>query len=422
MSYPVGSNEAERLASLDELGIVGSTPDPTFHRITKLTAEMFRVSTAIITFVGKDECFKTCEGLSGGTTPRSQAFCNHTILSDEILVVEDATADERFRDNPLVVGEPGIRFYAGVPLALDAGRRLGALCLIDTVPRSMSAEDRTRLCEMADIVVAVLQLHRSRNEAKVHRDALAASEERLRIAVETTGLGSWEYEGTKAPLEMSSESLTILGFPPGARVDWRALLRCVHHQDRHRLLSEIGWAGAAPGRSLHLDLRVIRATDREERWLSVRGRCFERRRGLRLLGTLNDITELQVRAQQQQGLALLGQIALREGNLDELLRACCDVLVRTLGADCACVATAASKPAGKRLTVVAGAGRLYPEVGGALVDMEASLLHRAFGATRPVAVVDATMIDEEWRAEVGVPFGLHVLRPLNAQSADKPSF
>lgn len=407
MSFPVGSNEEERLAALQDLGIVGSAPDPVFDRITKLAMETFGVPIALITLLDREQqWFQSCAGLSLTTTPRSQAFCNYTVLSDDILVVEDALEDARFLNNPLVRGELGIRFYAGAPLALDAGRRLGALCLIGQIPRSMTSEERTRLSDLAAIVVSLLELHRSRNEVRIHRDALIASEERLRIAIETTGLKSWEYEGTEAPLEMSSECLAILGFAPHAHVGRRAIIRCIHQQDRHRLLSEVSWAGAVVGRSLNLDIRIIRASDREERWLSIRGRCFERRHARRLLGTLNDITDLQVRAQQQQGLALLGQIALREGNLDELFRASCDVLVRTLGADHACIAVGTANPTGHTLTIVAGAGKSFFETPEAPTDLKNSLLRRAFVATSPVSIVDASLEDDGWRDEIGERFGL----------------
>jgi diguanylate cyclase (GGDEF)-like protein len=107
----------------------------------------------------REQWFKACSGLNVDGTPREHAFCNWTILSDKIFVVEDAAASPLFRDNPLVSGSPHIRFYAGAPLSLEPGLRLGALCVIDTKPRSFGEKDRQRLSDLAALVVSQLRLH-----------------------------------------------------------------------------------------------------------------------------------------------------------------------------------------------------------------------------------------------------------------------
>ena len=404
--YPIGPNESVRLAALEKLAILDAPPDPAYDRICQLAGDIFNVPVAIVSMVGQDEqVFRGCLGFDAKGTPRSEAFCNYTILSDDILVVEDATRDERFAANPLVVGPPGIRFYAGAPLALDPDLRLGTLCLIDFQPRSFSDDEVRRLRELAAIVRSQLELHRSRKESDAHRDALRASEARLRLAVETTGLGSWEYHAARGELRLSPECVSILQPQGQSQDDLRAFLDCVRPRDRMGLKRQLSRFKTGKVRSLVRDVRIIGGRDREERWIAVRGRDTETEEGRIVVGTIHDVTDLRVRAQQQQGLALLGQLALSEVSLEDLIQACADLVVRTLNVEHATVALA-EEPGAQRLVLACGAGPTFDPAKLGSIDMNHSLLRRAFQAPGPLALADLGRELPGWRREVGGVLGI----------------
>ncbi|WP_323750550.1 GAF domain-containing protein [Marinobacter sp.] len=149
--YP--ANEASRLAALQATQLLDSPPEERFDRVTRLAARLFDVPICLVSLVDKDrQWFKSCYGLDATETGRDISFCGHAILGNDIFLVEDTLADERFADNPLVTGPPNIRFYAGTPLADLEGNRLGTLCLIDTSPRHFPSDDKQALRDLADII------------------------------------------------------------------------------------------------------------------------------------------------------------------------------------------------------------------------------------------------------------------------------
>ena len=146
-------NEAMRLSALEATELLDTRPEERFDRITRLAARTFDVPMCLVSLVDKSrQWFKSCYGLGVRETSRDISFCGHAILGAETLVVANALQDERFADNPLVTGKPGIRFYAGAPLEDRNGFRLGTLCLIDTEPRAFSADDQKILRDFADLV------------------------------------------------------------------------------------------------------------------------------------------------------------------------------------------------------------------------------------------------------------------------------
>jgi diguanylate cyclase (GGDEF)-like protein len=151
MLYPSKpNNEALRIQTLRELNVLDTSPEERFDRLTRLAKRLFNVPIALVSLVDADrQWFKSCVGLDVSETSRDISFCGHAILGDQILTVPDAGLDERFHDNPLVVGEPGIRFYAGCPLTVTNGSKLGTLCLIDIKPRDLDDEDRALLRDLA---------------------------------------------------------------------------------------------------------------------------------------------------------------------------------------------------------------------------------------------------------------------------------
>ncbi len=151
-------NEFERLQTLRALGLLDTPPETRFDAITRMARLMFDVPTTVISLVDEDrQWFKSKQGTHLTETPRDISFCGHTILGSDIFVVSDAIDDDRFVDNPLVVGEPGIRFYAGCPIQAQDGCVLGTLCLIDVKPRELSAKERQILKSMASLVECELE-------------------------------------------------------------------------------------------------------------------------------------------------------------------------------------------------------------------------------------------------------------------------
>ena len=150
---PIPSNEKQRLESLRMLRLLDTPPEERFDRITRLAKRAFAVETALVSIVDQNrQWFKSRQGLDATETPREISFCGHAILRDEVLVVGDATQDERFHDNPLVTCAPSIRFYAGYPIKAPDGHRIGTLCVIDPAPREFSDEDVALLRELGEMV------------------------------------------------------------------------------------------------------------------------------------------------------------------------------------------------------------------------------------------------------------------------------
>lgn len=158
----IPQDEVARLNSLKALDILDTSREERFDRLTRLARRIFGVPIALVSLVDEDrQWFKSAIGIRTRETLRNISFCGHAILGDEVFIVEDATLDERFYDNPLVLGEPHVRFYAGCPLRFLDGSRLGTLCLIDTKPRTLDEGDRATLRDLAELVereLAAVQL------------------------------------------------------------------------------------------------------------------------------------------------------------------------------------------------------------------------------------------------------------------------
>lgn len=155
-------DEPERLKALAQYGLDSERPLPSLDPVVQIAAHAFDVPAAAVNMIGRDEVFFAAStGVGACDLGRDVSFCAHAITQDDVLVVEDARLDTRFHDNPLVTGPTQIRFYAGVPVRSPGGHALGALCVIDSRPRSsFSHEDRARLKEMAKLVCDRLELRR----------------------------------------------------------------------------------------------------------------------------------------------------------------------------------------------------------------------------------------------------------------------
>lgn len=273
--FPIPPNEEVRLATLRDLAIVGTQPEPHFEAVCRLARSVFAVPIALISLVEEDrQWFKAKCGLDVDGTSRDVAFCNYTILSDAAVIVEDAAADPRFTDNPLVLGEPHIRFYAGVPLSLRPDLRIGSLCVIDTVPRTFSDEQIRQLYDMAEAVVAHLRLHEAKQAQATELDerrritaeleqanavlleskaALRVAHDAQRVAEAAAAFGHWRIDVADRTIAWTDGIAAVFGapMPPGGTLPLDQHLDFYHPDERAALRARIE--------------RVIAGTDPETR-------------------------------------------------------------------------------------------------------------------------------------------------------------
>ncbi len=160
LKAPIPKNEKFRLKSLQKLKILDTAPEDRFDRITNLASRLFDVPIATLTLVDSNrEWFKSVCGLNKRESDRAISFCGHAMLAEDIFIIPDATKDPRFADNPMVIGKPFIRFYAGVPIFSSDGHRMGTFCIKDRKPRVFSKKDQELLKALASWSQTELNYH-----------------------------------------------------------------------------------------------------------------------------------------------------------------------------------------------------------------------------------------------------------------------
>lgn len=159
ISAEIPVNEKERLTKLKEYNILDTPEEESFDEIVKLASIICKVPMSTITLIDeKRQWFKAKVGLKYQETSREIAFCAHVINGDDLMIINDAAEDERFADNPMVTSDPDIRFYAGMPLITPDGNKLGTICVIDNVPRTLTEEQKFALQILAKNVITLLEL------------------------------------------------------------------------------------------------------------------------------------------------------------------------------------------------------------------------------------------------------------------------
>jgi len=173
-------NEVQRIKVLWQYDVLDTVPEEVFDELTALAALICGAPIALITLVDEQrQWFKSRTGVSLSETSRDISMCAHAILQDDLFIVADATLDPRFKDNPLVVSSPKIRFYAGVPLAAPGGYVLGTLCVVDTVARQLTDDQKKALRLLGRHVMTQLELRRQSREMFQGRDDAAKLKEEL---------------------------------------------------------------------------------------------------------------------------------------------------------------------------------------------------------------------------------------------------
>ena len=155
----IPKDEKSRLKSLKSLNILDTAPEERYDRLTRIANKLFGVPIALVSLVDENrQWFKSSFGLNVTETSRDISLCGHAILGDDIFVISDTHKDKRFSDNPLVLGDPNIRFYAGCPLRTRDGSKLGTMCIIDREPRNLKINDKNILKDLAAMVEREFEL------------------------------------------------------------------------------------------------------------------------------------------------------------------------------------------------------------------------------------------------------------------------
>jgi len=187
MSTPIPKNESKRIKLLWQYDILDTVPEKVFDELAELAAHICGAPIALITLVDENrQWFKSKVGVSVNETGRDISLCAHAILQDDLFIIPDTTLDERFKNNPLVTASPKIRFYAGAPLISPDGHALGTLCVLDQVPRELTADQKSALNILSRHVMTQLELRRHALElakARSEREKIQADLARARAEI-----------------------------------------------------------------------------------------------------------------------------------------------------------------------------------------------------------------------------------------------
>jgi diguanylate cyclase (GGDEF)-like protein/PAS domain S-box-containing protein len=223
------TDETRRLAVLDGLDILDTPPEAEFETIVDCAQRLLGTKIALMSLVGdRRQWFKAKRGLDIDETPRTQSFCAHAIRGDDLFVVPNATLDPRFADNPLVLGAPNIRFYAGMPIraadhnAVDATYAMGTVCIIDDQPRVLSEDEATLLRKLGKLAESLLSARALASRANVLAEErglalqhLDITHRQFRQAERMANIGSWRIRLHDNQTEWSDQVYAIYGFESG---------------------------------------------------------------------------------------------------------------------------------------------------------------------------------------------------------------
>ncbi|MDB5876221.1 MAG: hypothetical protein JWQ07_5663, partial [Ramlibacter sp.] len=298
MTFPIPPNEATRLAALQALQLLDTSPTRDFNSLVRLARDLLKVPISAISLVDQHrQWFKAIEGLDCKETPREIAFCAHTICAAEPLIVHNATKDDRFRGNVLVRNGPKIRFYAGIPLQLADGLRLGSLCVMDTKPRTMTEMELARLQHLSEMAIALLSNHarsiQTSQQAKIieeQEQRLLKNNKLLESACELGKLGAWERDMATGQLRWTEGMFSLHEMSEGTERNVAEHLNLYPEPERTRLTALMADADRAK-RPFRFEGRMY-TTKGKLRWVRLVSEVeLDGDRFVRRYGLMQDVTE-----------------------------------------------------------------------------------------------------------------------------------
>lgn len=311
---PLPDDEQIRLSVLCQYQILDTDPEIGFDDLTRLAASICHTPIALISLIDAErQWFKSKVGVDISSTPRNSAFCSHTILQSEPLVIPDARLDPRFATNPFVTDAPNVRFYAGVPLITPDGYALGTICIVDFVPRELTPNQLESLQALGRQVIAQLELRRKLRESELlaqetqrKESALRESEERFRMMADSAPVLIWVDGANKEPIFCNKTWLRFTGRSLEQELSgqWKQSV----HPDDFQFMRDTYAAAFDAQIPYQVEYRLRRA-DGEYRWMLETGvpRLLQDNCFAGFIGSCVDITDRKTVEQDSQLLQSVTQ-------------------------------------------------------------------------------------------------------------------
>ncbi|WP_111309973.1 PAS domain S-box protein [Confluentibacter sediminis] len=282
-------DESKRLKELESYQLIGIAEDEDYDFITSMAAQICGTKISLISLINKDkQWFLSHHGLEVRETPKKFAFCAHAINTpNEPFIVEDASKDERFHDNPLTVGDPYVIFYAGIPLITSNGYPLGTLCVIDDTPKKLNKSQLDQLKKLARQTVKIFEARKKSFELDILNEELEKKNVLLQDTQEANNLGMWEMDIATDQVIWSDIIYNIHEVPKDFNPNKTSGLE-FYHPDYKPLISEAVKECSVNGKPYDLVCRMITAKENLI-WVRATGRKV----GNKLIGSFQDITEIK---------------------------------------------------------------------------------------------------------------------------------
>lgn len=299
----IPKNEIQRLNELHSYKIIGVLEHDDYDFLTRMAAEICGTKISLISLITEDkQWFLSHHGLKERETPKELSFCAHAINTPEdIFIIEDATQNEHFYDNPLVTGYPRVIFYAGIPLVNDNGYPLGTLCVIDDKPKKISDKQIDSLKSLANQVIQLLELRKKSLLLKEQNEKLNKINLLFNESQRINKIGAWEYDISTGSIFWTDEVYQIHEVANDLIFDKSKAIEFYHPDDRHIITNALENA-ITKGEAFDVQCRFITAKN-NFKWVRSSGKILaEDGKTTKLFGTFQDITSLKESEQKFQGI------------------------------------------------------------------------------------------------------------------------